>query len=109
MPLRRDLAVLDRVDDLAAVPQAVAAGEEPGNARRAGGTIDDDPPSIALQVGQGGEQVQQRLLTERLDDHVGREHEIRSRHRPDPAGPRARILELGPDELDATGRVVRRR
>ena len=85
---RRDLAVLDRVDDLAAVAQAVAAGEEPGDARRAGGADRRrSVPCSHFKSGQGGDQVEQRLLPERLDHHVGGEDEVRSpapsRTRPD--------------------------
>src|SRR3954447_1859848 len=43
---RRHLAVLDGVDDLAAITQAVAPGIQPGDAGRAGLRLDDDPPLL---------------------------------------------------------------
>ena len=63
-------------------------------------------PRSHFRPGSAATQVQQRLLPERLDDHVGGEDEVRARHGPDPAGPRRRVLELGPEELDAPGRAA---
>ncbi len=66
-------------------------------------------PLLALQLGQGSEQIEERLLAECLDDHVGGEDEVRAGYGPHAAGPRSRVLELGPDELDALRRTSRRR
>src|SRR3954468_5429704 len=99
----RDLAVLDGVDHLAAVPQAVAPREQAGDAGRTGVAIDGDPPAVVFQAGQGFDQVEEGLLAEGLDHHVGGEDEVRAGSRPDPAQARARVVELGPDELDPPG------
>ena len=48
----RQLAVLDRVNDLAPLAEAIAAGEEAGDGGRAGGRVDDDPAPSCSRPGR---------------------------------------------------------
>ena len=58
-------------------------------------------PRSHFNCWQRGDQVEQRFLTECLDDHVGGQDEVRSGKGRHSARARDRILELGPQEFDA--------
>ena len=79
-PRRGDLAVLHGVHDFAAAADAVAAGEQL-RARWSPRSRDRRRPCRrrACRPGSACSKFQQRLLAERLDDHVGRQRRIRSR------------------------------
>jgi len=75
-PPRRDLALLDRVDDLGALADAVAAGEKPGHRRGAGCRVHNDLAARDLESLDRPKEVVERLLAEGLDHHVAVEPKV---------------------------------
>jgi hypothetical protein len=53
----RDLAIANRVDDLAAIAQTITSGEQPRHAGRARGRVDDDAPLVVRELRDGLEQI----------------------------------------------------
>ncbi len=66
--------------------------------------IDHDSSLVAFQIRQGGDQVEQRLLAERLHDHVGGDHEVGAGQRLHAARAGIVVVELGSQEFDAPAR-----